>query len=172
MSTHPSQGWEPDPRKMGNWRSMFEQPRRDGQPPGSPEPAAHGPAPQDTEMNDASPEIDLREYRPWTLQRGRSRPPMMLELRRYDARAGLWQSWAMSYPSLYAVETLGDRMLSLDFGSRLFVIEGAGLVELARRIQQGMAVAIQEYAAPVWPDRPPGAIVTAIRRVGREQPSA
>lgn len=166
--TEQNPGWEPDPRRMGNWRAMFEQPRRDGEPPGPP-----GPLPadtttyDDTALDDAA-EGDAREYRPWILQRGRSRPAMMLGLRRFDPRAGFWQGWGMPYPSLYAVEYMGDRMLSLDFGSRQFVIEGDGLMPLARYIKQGAVAVIQEYAAPVWPERPEGPIVTAIRRVGAD----
>lgn len=168
MSTHQSQGWEPDPRKMGNWRSMFEQPRRDGQPPGSPEPAVHGPASPDAGLDDAESDIDLRQYRPWILQRGRSRPPMMLELRRYDARAGHWQGWSMPYPNLYAVEFMGDRMLSLDFGVRQFVIEGRGLDVLAGHLSLGRVQRVVEYAAATWPHEPQGPVVSAIRRAGAQ----
>lgn len=170
MTDHNPHGWEPDPRKMGNWRAMFEQPRRDAQPPGSPEPPPA--AFDDAAMDSGGGDFDPQEYRPWILQRGRSRPSMMLGLRRFDARAGLWQGWGLPYPSLYAVEYMGDRMLNLDFGSRQFVIEGHGLMELARCIKQGTVAVIQEYAAPIWPHQPQGPVVTAIRRIGHGQPSA
>lgn len=108
---------------------------------------------------------DLSAYRPWTLQRGRSRPTLMLELRRYEPRSGLWSGWQLSYPTLLAAEYTGDRLLSLDFGSRQFVIEGRGLDELARHLQQGNVIAIQEFASALWQRQPDGAVVGAIRKV-------
>ena len=169
MTEQSSTGWEPDPRRMGNWRSMFEQPRRDGQPPGATYPSPAAP-PDDSDLRETEQETDQREYHPWILQRGRSRPAMMLSLRRFDLRSGMWQGWGLPYPSLHAVEYMGDRMLSLDFGARQFVIEGRGLMELARHIEQGAVVSIQEYAEPVWAYRPEGPIVAAIQRAGIEGP--
>jgi hypothetical protein len=92
----------------------------------------------------------------------------MLELRRYDARAGLWQGWSMPYPNLYAVEFMGDRMLSLDFGVRQFVIEGRGLDVLARHLSLGGVQRVIEYAAATWPEQPQGPMVSAIRRAGAQ----
>lgn len=161
MSDHPQNGWEPDPRKMGNWRAMFEQPRAQA--------TGHAPPPRlDDAGADEPVAHDLTSYRPWLLQRGRSRPALMLGLRRFDPRSGQWIGWGLSYPALHMVEYTGDRLVSLDFGSRQFVIEGRGLDELAQRIKQGTVLTILEYAASVWPDAPQGPVVTAIRRVGQE----
>jgi len=107
---------------------------------------------------------DTGEYHPWILQRGRSRPAIMLDLRRYEPRSALWCGWAVAYPQLVAVEYTGDRMVSLDFGGRVFMLEGRGLDELVRHLQQGTVLTVQEYAASLWPVRPSGPMVTAIRR--------
>ncbi|WBY08941.1 hypothetical protein PIB19_05960 [Sphingomonas sp. 7/4-4] len=165
MSTHGG-GWEPDPNKTGNWRAMFEQPR--GAAPG--QPAASPPPPADAALDDTAPSHDLTTYKPWLLQRGRSRPSLMLGLRRFEARSGLWQGWGLSYPSLQAVEYIGDRFVSFDFGTRQFVLEGRGLDELARRIAEGTVLVVLEYAAQVWATLPDGPVVTAIRRAGMETP--
>jgi len=117
--------------------------------------------PDDIELAD-----DPSVYRPWTIQRGRSRPPLMLELRKYEPRSGVWSGWQLSYPSLIAVEYVGDTMLSLDFGSRQFVIEGCKLSELARHLQQGTVIAIQEYANSIWSSGSSAERVTSIRRIG------
>lgn len=164
MTEHNPHSWEPDPRKVGNWRAMFEPPRN-GEPPG---PSAAAPAYDDTLPADDAADLDPKQYRPWLLQRGRSRPAMMLELRRYEPRSGLWQGWAMSYHGLHGVDFIGDRMLSLDFGSRQFVVEGRGLDTLARHLALGTVQGITEYAASIWPGRPEGPVVTAIRRVGTQ----
>ena len=163
MSTH-NNGWEPDPNKMGNWRSMFEQSR--GATPGRE--ASPTPPPDDTPLDDTAASHDLTSYKPWLLQRGRSRPSLMLGLRRFEARSGLWQGWGLSYPSLQAVEYIGDRMLSLDFGTRQFMLEGHGLDELERRLAEGTVVTIVEYAAQVWATKPDGPIVTAIGKITGE----
>ena len=148
-----------------HWRDMLNQQGRSGrQVAGEPAPAPLAPVlgPDD----DDGLSLDMAEYRPWVLQRGRSRPAALLDLRWYDARASLWLGCAIAYPQLAAAEYIGDRMLSLDFGRRQFVLEGEGLSELVRRIQDGSVVAIQEYAASVWPRRPTGPIVTTIKRLG------
>lgn len=158
--------WEPDPSKLGNsWTSMFESQARQT----ASRPAQPGPAPaeafDDTDIaDDATP-----EYRPWILQRGQSRSAMMLALRWFDAKAGMWHGSAVAYPSLYAIDTIGERMMSLDFGARQFVVEGSGLDELGRYLLQGTVLKIIEYAAPVWPTRAAGPVVTAIRRVLPEE---
>ena len=155
--------WEPDPAKLGNnWQALFEQRRSGGSPPptASAEPAATE-AFDDVEF----PSIDPAEYKPWLLQRGRSRGLMMLALRWFDAKAGLWHGSALAYPSLYAVDSIGSRLVSLDFGLRQFVIEGSGLDELTRQLQQGNVVKIVEFASAIWPAQAEGAIVTGIRRV-------
>lgn len=110
--------------------------------------------------------LDPQEYRPWVLQRGRSRPAMMLHLRRFEPKSGLWTGWVLSYPQLLAAEYTGDRLLSLDFGTRQFIIEGAGLDELAQRLQSGSVLIVQEYAAAVWQARPGKPLVTSIRCLG------
>jgi hypothetical protein len=157
------QGWEPEPQKMGNWRAMFE-PERGAQR-AEPSPAASAEPPPGPAVEDETRQLDLSVYRPWILQRGRSRPAMMLEFRQYEPRSGLWSGWAIAYPHLVGLEYTGDRMLSLDFGTRHIVIEGVGLDELARHIQQGAVVAIHEHAPTVWPERPGGSVVSAIRRL-------
>jgi hypothetical protein len=109
---------------------------------------------------------DSSEYQPWVLQRGRSRPAMMLHLRRFEPRSGLWMGWELSYPHLVAAEYTGDKLLSLDFGTRQFMLEGSGLDELARHLQTGGVLLIQEYAMAIWPGRPGGSCVSAIRKIG------
>lgn len=151
--------WEPDPKKLGNWTSMFEPRAGQEQPPA---PAA----PPEAEFDDADlPHIDPVEYRPWILQRGQTRTGLMLAMRWFDAKAGLWHGQAVAYHSLYALDTIGDRMVSLDFGERQFVIEGMGLDVLGRYLLMGSVLKIVEYAAPIWPTRGDGPIVTAIRRI-------
>ena len=129
----------------GNWRDMFEPNRRSVPPDRASLPHRE---PDDADVG--APPLDVSEYRPWVLQRGRSRPPLMLDLRRFEAKSGLWMGWQVSYPHLVAVEYIGDQMLSLDFGLRQFMIEGRGLSELARHLQDGSVLAIQEYAKGVW----------------------
>lgn len=109
--------------------------------------------------------LDAQEYRPWVLQRGRGRPAMMLHLRRYESKSGLWMGWQLAYPHLIAAEYVGDRMLSLDFGSRQFVIEGTGLDDLVRHLQLGSVLMVQEFAPAVWPFAGRELEVTAIRSV-------
>jgi len=109
--------------------------------------------------------VDPAEYRPWILQRARTQPVLMLHLRRHDAKSGLWMGWELSMPHLVAVEYTGDRLLSLDFGARQFMLEGVGLDELARHLQTGNVLMIQEYAASAWPGHHSGPRVTAIRKL-------
>jgi hypothetical protein len=109
---------------------------------------------------------DATDYRPWILQRGRSSPVMMLHLRRYDPRSRLWQGWQIAYPHLIAADYTGDTLLSLDFGTRQFVIEGRGLDELARHLQTGSVLMVQEYAASQWPTKPQDVMVASIKLVG------
>ena len=108
--------------------------------------------------------LDATEYKPWVLQRGRSRPAMMLHLRRFEPKSGLWMGWQMSYPHLIAVEYVGDKMLSLDFGTRQFVIEGRGLQDLAQPLQRGAVLAIQEYSTDHWNSIDLANVVTSIIR--------
>lgn len=145
---------------MSDWRSKFE-PRPQGA-------SSVPPMPARELAEDEALALDLTEYRPWVLQRGRGRPAMMLDLRRYEPKSGFWTGWAIAYPQLAAVEYVGDRMLSLDFGLRKFVLEGDGLRELTERLQQGAVLAIQEYSQEVWAHRPDGPFVSAIRRAGLE----
>jgi len=145
---------------MNDWRSRFEPRPQGGPPPAPPSPARDGPE------QDEGLALDLSVYRPWVLQRGRTRPAMMLDLRRYEPKSGFWTGWAIAYPQLAAVEYVGERMLSLDFGTRKFMLEGDGLRELTERLQQGSVLAIQEYCGAIWPHRPPGPFVSTIRRMG------
>lgn len=96
-----------------------------------------------------------REYRPWILQRG-GRPVTSLHLRRFDPRAGRWQGWVMPYPFL-AAEYVGDGLLSLDFGTRQFMIEGRGLGDaIVAHLHDGTLVSVQEHTSAIWPDTPIG----------------
>lgn len=168
MPPDTTNGWEPDPRKMGNWRSMFEQ-DRGGKPAGASPPHGEPPHKQPLDDDDGAM-LDPSIYRPWILQRG-GHPAMLLHLRRYEARSGLWMGWQLAYHTLIAAEYVGERMLSLDFGSRQFMIEGHGLDELARHLQRGSVLALQEYAASIWPAGQAGPAVTAIKRLGQENTS-
>ena len=144
-----------------NWREMFEQNRR--------EPSADGVPPPQREPDEGEldvPSLDLTEYKPWVLQRGRGRPALMLDLRRFEEKSGLWVGWQVSYPNLIAVEYIGDKMLSLDFGLRQFMIEGQGLDELTRYLQQGSVLAIQEYAPKIWINSGDGPLVRSITKLG------
>ena len=109
---------------------------------------------------------DIQEYRPWILQRG-VRPLMMLHLRRFDAQAGHWLGWQVSYPHLIAVEYVGDRLLSLDFGTRHFIVEGTGLGELACHLQMGTVQAVLEYASEIWRERSSGPVASRISAISR-----
>lgn len=149
----------------GKWTDMFEQQPGRGagrSVGGPPAPELEEPAELDIRA------LDQADYKPWVLQRGRGRPTMLLHMRRFEPRSGMWQGWALSYPTLNAVEYVGPRMVALDFGTRHFVIEGDGLDDLVDRLQHGMVTVIQEYNATTWPARPPGPVITAIRRLGGE----
>jgi hypothetical protein len=111
--------------------------------------------------------LDTAEYKPWVLQRGRGRPAMMLHLRRFEPKSGLWVGWQLAYPHLVAVEYTGDRMLSLDFGTRHFIVEGNGLHELARHLQSGSVLMVQEYSSEVWGGCQRDPTIAAIRSVVR-----
>jgi hypothetical protein len=147
----------------GNWRDRFEQ-GRDGRPAAPPPPVS--------EIEEESIAPDLAMYRPWIIQRGRTRPALLLNLRKFDPRSGFWIGWQAAYPHLVSADYVGERMLSLDFGVRQFVIQGTDLRELVRHLQQGTVLAVQEYCAAVWSDPPQGPIVTAIDRLEGKQPDA
>lgn len=144
----------------GNWRDRFEQGRSGG-------PAA--PPPPVIEEEEDLIEPGGIPYRPWIVQRGRSRPALLLNLRKFDPKSGMLIGWQASYPYLISADYVGERMLSLDFGRRQFVIQGTDLSELLRHLQQGTVLAIQEYSAEVWPELPPGPVVTAINKVGEDK---
>lgn len=151
-----------------HWTSMFEQPGRGtGRAPvGVPPAASLG----REEPNPDDIVLDMTEYRPWVLQRVRSRPAMMLHLRRYEPKSGLWMGWAVSYAHLAAVEYIGDRMLSLDLGARQFVVRGEGLTGIVEPLQAGTVLALQEYSASIWPSRSAGPTITSINRLGQDGP--
>ena len=130
-----------DGNNEGKWREMFEATRGGGGR-GMGAPAAPPPLTRDEPPMEDALELDLTDYKPWVLQRGRSRPAMMLHLRRYEEKSGLWMGWQLAYHTLAAVEYIGGQMLSLDFGKRQFMIEGTGLDELARHLQQGTVLAL------------------------------
>jgi hypothetical protein len=140
----------------GNWRDRFEQ-GRDGRPAPPPPPVA--------EIEEESIAPDLSVYRPWIIQRGRTRPALLLNLRKFDPKSGFWIGWQAAYPHLVAADYVGERMLSLDFGARQFVIEGTDLSELLRHLQQGTVLAIQEYSSAIWPRDPAGPFVQLIMKV-------
>ena len=181
--------------ETNHWRQMFgrdgraREPERndgDGNPAGSPPPPAHGGYDDGYQPQAEGPRGDAStspltpgdvtdaaamslaedgpEYRPWVLQRG-TRPVLMLHLRRHDPKSGLWMGWEISYPHLVAVEYTGDKLLSLDFGSRQFMLEGTGLDELARHLQTGSVLMVQEYAPSVWPVQPGAQRISAIRKL-------
>lgn len=160
-------GWEPSPQKMGNWRAMFETGGARGVgPDASPGLIGTPHSPDVVADRDDGPDplaLDTAEYRPWILQRGRSRPAMMLHLRRFEPKSGQWLGWQLAYHSLLAVEYVGDAMLTLDFGARQFVIEGYRLSELVDHLQSGVLLCVQEYAASVWSAAPTGAAISRIR---------
>jgi hypothetical protein len=175
-----------------HWRQMFE--RRQEKPAGQDENAPAGIPPsvptngyddgyQATQSDIAPPSLpaiteeaalalaaDRQEYRPWILQRNRTRPAMMLHLRRYDPRSAFWIGWVVAYPSLVAVEYIGEAMLSLDFGMRQFMLEGRNLGELVNHLQEGTVLCVQEYAASYWPVQPASAVISKIQLVERTTP--
>ncbi|WP_257385040.1 hypothetical protein [Tahibacter caeni] len=145
---------------MSNWQEMFE-PRRAamvGQV--STATSASTAAPTD----EGVPAPDLKVYHPWILQRGRSHPAMFIDFRRFDPKSGLLMGCQMSYPMLLSIEYTGDKLVSLDFGQRKFMIEGAGLIDLARHLQQGIVLAVQEYSESIWNTKPEANRVTRIAR--------
>lgn len=73
--------------------------------------------------------------------------------------------WQIAYPHLIAVEYVGDTVLSLDFGARQFVIEGTGLGELARHLQSGSVLMVQEYAERVWNTEQVSQVVKRLTKV-------
>jgi hypothetical protein len=154
-----------DEKGPSNWRGMFESTRASGRGLGGNEMNVPPPPAREEPPDDDALQLDLTEYKPWVLQRGRSRPTMLLELRRFEAKSGMWMGWQLSYPHLNAVEFIGDKMLSLDFGTRQFVIEGSGLDQLVRYLQLGAVMTIQEYTGQIWPARPSGAVITAINKI-------
>ncbi|MES2988717.1 MAG: hypothetical protein V4808_12490 [Pseudomonadota bacterium] len=139
-----------------NWQDMFGGSHRD--------PLGGMPPPIERE-EDEPPVIDPTDYRPWHVQRVRSRPSMMLHLRRFEQRSDMWVGWALSYPSLLAVEYTGDQFVTLDFGSRHFVVEGIGLGALVAQLQSGSVLSLQEYSQVIWPMKPAGSIIRSIKRV-------
>jgi len=142
----------------GNWRDKFEPIR-------VPPTALSAETGLAVEDDHGAP--DLTAYQPWIVQRGRSRAPLLLQLRKFDPKSGLLIGWQASYPYLVSADYVGERMLSLDFGRRQFVIQGTDLGDLLRHFQQGTVLAIQEYSAHVWPHPPAGPIVTAIDKIER-----
>lgn len=144
------------------WQDMFDPSRPGDRSSGASPP----PLRRDEPPDDEGLTLDLTDYKPWVLQRGRSRPSMLLDLRRYESKSGMWIGWQLSYPHLIAVEYVGDNALTLDFGTRKFMIEGHDLTELIRHLQQGSVLAIREYSASVWPSRPSGPYVRSIARLG------
>jgi hypothetical protein len=130
--------------------------------------AAPLPPSQITEEAALALAVDTREYRPWTLQRGRSHPAMMLHLRRFEPKSGFWLGWQVSYPHLVAVEYTGDTMLSLDFGARQFVLAGQGLTELVAHLQTGTVLTVTEFSDRIWRMvAPEGGRITSIRCLGQ-----
>lgn len=173
-----------------NWRQMFERGRREGpqgdnaapRPAGPPpahagsyddgyDPAQHGVAPlSPSQIADEAAlalAVDAQDYRPWTLQRGRSHPVLMLHLRRFEPRSGFWVGWQVSYPHLVAVEYTGDQLLSLDFGSRQFVLMGHGLTELVAHLQTGTVLTVTEHCTQVWQMQPEAGWISSIKCLGQ-----
>lgn len=178
------------PNSSNHWRQMFERdPRGVGQraPDASAMPPPRAPAyddgfvPPASDAPPSSPEsiidetamalaLDAPDYRPWILQRGRTRPSLMLHLRRFDSRARQWTGWIIAYPHLLAAEYCGSNLVALDFGARQFMLEGEGFSELIDHLQSGHVLCLQEYAPSVWADKPNGPCISAIRLAGNVQP--
>jgi hypothetical protein len=177
-----------DQSNPSNWRGMFERggtvqpqtPRGKPTPPPGfddgyqhPPSASGGRAPLThadiTDEATMALALDAPEYKPWVLQHGSGRPAMMLHLRRFEPKSGLWVGWQLAYPHLVAVEYIGDKMLSLDFGTRQFVIEGTGLQELARHLQSGSVLMVQEYSPHIWQARPLDGLIDTIARLGNTE---
>lgn len=173
------------PDNSNHWRQMFDRDQRGGaqraadsrpaaQPSPPPpsyddgyDPAASSPPslPPEAITDEAAMALalDAPDYRPWILQRGRTRPSLMLHLRRFDTRSRQWTGWAVAYPHLAAVEYQGSRLIALDFGTRHFMLEGEGLGELVERLQMGQVICVQEYAPSIWATPPTGPHILAIR---------
>jgi hypothetical protein len=183
-----------DESPSSNWRQMFERskqdrltgstvPKQSADPPPAPEPSYDdGYDPERGNTRPLSPQEvadeaaralapEAQAYRPWTTHRG-VRPAMMLHLRRYDPRSGLWMGWQVSYPHLIAVEYVGDKLLSLDFSARHFVIEGIGLDQLAAQLQSATVQMVQEYAPDIWGKAQPGPTIKGIRCLAPAGPQA
>jgi hypothetical protein len=147
---------------MSNWQEMLE-PRRPAPAAAS---SADGAAVAEADpIEETAPAPDPRAYHPWLIQRGRTRPALLLDFRRFDAKSGLLIGCQMPYLHLAGIEYIGDRMVTLDFGPRQFVIEGIGLSDLTRYLQQGTVLAIQEFSERTWPQGTEGSKVTRIVKV-------
>ena len=164
MSNPRHEGWQPDESRMGNWREMFE-PKGNAHR-GEEDGAAFADRrPREEIPPDEDAAIDGSEYRPWILQRGRTRPAMMLELRRFEPKSGMWHGWMMSYPSLVAVEFTGTTLVSLDFGNRQFLIEGLELAGMIDHLQSGTVMKLVEYSKAIWPVRDGGPVISSVREL-------
>lgn len=147
---------------MSSWQEMLE-PRR---PAPAATPSANSAAVAEAEPADeTAPPPDPKAYQPWLLQRGRTRPALLLDFRRFDPKSGLLIGCQMPLMHLAAIDYIGDRMVTLDFGPRQFVIEGVGLSDLIRHLQQGTVLAIQEFSERTWPQGAQGSMVTRIVKV-------
>lgn len=120
---------------------------------------------------DELPGIDPREYKPFFLQRGRSRPAMFLDLRSIDPRSGALTGTMLSYPQLVAVDYVDDHTILLDFGMRHVRIEGEGLAELIARLHSGSVSVVQAWSPKIWgAEEPKGKpIVRSITYLGLGQ---
>lgn len=144
---------------MSNWQDMFEPRRPESPAVPTPQEVVQDPA------DETAPAPDPRAYHPWIVQRGRGRPALLLDFRQFEPKSGLLIGCQMPYHHLAGIEYLGDRMVTLDFGLRHFVIEGVGLSELTRHLQQGTVLAIQEYSERIWAQASLGPRVTRIVKV-------
>lgn len=119
---------------------------------------------------DELPGVDPTSYKPFFVQRGRSRPAMFLDLRCFDARSGALKGTMLSYPQLVAIDYVDDHTILLDFGMRHVRIEGDGLAELIARLHSGNVSVIQAWSPKIWGEREPtGPIVRAITHLGLGQ---
>lgn len=148
-----------------NWQDKFNPNRPAAQLGGGSPPLTSRDEPVDDGLD-----LDMAEYKPWVLQRGRSRPAMMLHLRRFEPKSGLWMGWQLSYPHLQAVEYVGDKMLSLDFGQKKFIINGTGLHEVLQHLQSGSTLILQEYGIKIWCARKNSGVITSINKVRYDYP--
>ncbi|MCC2099400.1 MAG: hypothetical protein KDJ29_21090 [Hyphomicrobiales bacterium] len=138
---------------MSNWQDFLSR-NQQGVATSTPADGSAEPLYANLEGDEAITAPDPAQYRAFLLQRGSGRPPLFIDLRRFDPRSGALIGTLMSYPQLTAVDYVDGHSAVLNFGLRQFRIEGQGLEELILRLHAGSVAAIQEYTAKLWPKPP------------------